>query len=131
MPHARVVIATYNQVPFLRLVLRGYLRQTTTDFTLVLADDGSGPEQKAFIEEWRPKFEARGIPVEHVWHEDSGWQKNKIMNEAVRRAQGEKLGGEPVRFQTSNQAVDPIATAVDLVVLTVDAADAGHGGVAR
>ena len=57
-PHARVIIATYNQVASLKLVLRGYLRQTTNDFSLVLADDGSGPDQGAFLREIKPKFEA-------------------------------------------------------------------------
>ena len=86
-----MILATYNQVPLLRLVLQGYLRQTTTDFSLVLADDGSGPEQIDFIQEFAPKLQARGIPVEHVWHEDRGWHKNRIMNEAVRQAKEETL----------------------------------------
>lgn len=90
-PHARVVIATYNQVPSLKLVLRGYLRQTTNDFSMILADDGSGPDQVAFLREIKPEFEARGIRFEHVWHEDLGWRKNMIMNEAVRGAGDETL----------------------------------------
>ena len=69
-PHARVVIATYNQIPFLKLVLRGYLRQTTNDFSLVLADDGSRPDQAAFLREIKPDFVARGIQFEHLWQED-------------------------------------------------------------
>lgn len=91
MPRARVILATYNQVPFLRFVLRGYLRQTTRDFTLVFADDGSGPEQREFLSSWIPRLHAAGIAAEHVWHEDQGWRKNRIMNEAVRRAGDERL----------------------------------------
>jgi len=91
MPTARVILATYNQVSLLRLVFRGYLRQTTSDFTLVLADDGSGPEQTEFIESMVPVFAERGIRLELVWHEDDGWRKNHIMNEAVRRARDESL----------------------------------------
>lgn len=90
-PKARVVIATYNQIPSLKLVLRGYLRQTTNDFSLVIADDGSGPDQAAFLREIKPEFEARGIRFEHVWHENLDWRKNMIMNEAVRRAGDEIL----------------------------------------
>lgn len=114
-PHARVILSTYNQVPLLRLVLRGYLRQTTTDFTLVLADDGSGPEQKTFIDGQVPTFAERGIRLEHVWHEDRGWRKNRIINEAVRRATDESLliisDGDcipPARFVESHiQAHEP------------------------
>jgi glycosyltransferase involved in cell wall biosynthesis len=91
MPTARVILATYNQVSLLRLVLRGYLRQSTCDFTLVLADDGSGPEQTDFIESMVPVFAERGVCLELVWHEDDGWRKNCIMNEAVRRARDESL----------------------------------------
>jgi GT2 family glycosyltransferase len=91
VPTARVILATYNQVPFLRFVVRGYLRQTTRDFTLVFADDGSGPEQREFLQQWIPKLEAAGVAAEHVWHEDQGWRKNRIMNEAVRRAGDERL----------------------------------------
>lgn len=90
-PRARVILAAYNQTPFLRFVLRGYLRQATTDFSLVLADDGSGPEQRMLVEEWRPRLAERGIAIEHVWHEDKGWRKNRIMNESVRRAGDERL----------------------------------------
>jgi GT2 family glycosyltransferase len=43
------------------------------------------------LEEWRPRFLERGINFEHVWQEDSGWRKNRIMNEAVRRAGDESL----------------------------------------
>ena len=91
MPHTRVIVGTYNQVPVLEFVLRGYLRQTTTDFSLVLADDGSGQEQIDFVERWRSKFMARGIPFEHVWQEDLGWRKNHALNESVRRAGDESL----------------------------------------
>ncbi len=91
MPRARVILATYNQVPFLRFVVRGYLRQTTRDFTLVFADDGSGSEQRRFLQDWIPRLEAAGIAAEHVWHEDNGWRKNRIMNEAARRAGDERL----------------------------------------
>ncbi len=90
-PHARVILSSYEQVPQLRLVLRGYLRQTTSDFSLVVADDGSGPEQRDFLKEMAPRFEARGVAFEHVWQEDRGWRKNRIMNEAVRRAGDESL----------------------------------------
>ena len=36
-------------------------------------------------------MEDRGIRVEHVWQEDLGWRKNRIMNEAVRRSRDESL----------------------------------------
>lgn len=83
-PHAVVVVTTYNQVPLLRPALRGYLRQTTTDFHVTVADDGSREDTRAFLEEIAPEFEARGIGFQHVWHEDRGFRKTRILNEAIR-----------------------------------------------
>ena len=88
---ALVVLATYRQLPSLRLVLRGYLRQTIDDFALTVADDGSPPDVAAFLESIRPAFEARGIPFQHVWHEDQGFRKCAILNEAIRQSHGEPL----------------------------------------
>lgn len=88
---ARVIVAAYNQVPALRRALRGYLRQTVRDFTLVVADDGSGPETAAVLEEFRTLCAERGLDLEHVWHEDRGFRKCHILNEAVRQGRGEPL----------------------------------------
>ena len=84
MPRALVVLATYNQVPYLERVLHGYLRQTSTDFQLTIADDGSREDTRALIDSLRPAFAERGIGFEHVWHEDRGFRKCRILNEAVR-----------------------------------------------
>ena len=62
MPRAaRVIIAAYNQRPLLRRALRGYLRQTTDDFALTVADDGSSDGTETLLDELRPVFEARGL----------------------------------------------------------------------
>ncbi len=43
-PRVSVVIATYNQPEALKRVLPGYERQTFRSFEVLLADDGSSPE---------------------------------------------------------------------------------------
>ena len=91
MPHTRLILATYNQTAFLPRVLLGYLRQTNSDYTLVIADDGSRQDQIDLIASYVPRFEDCGVRLEHVWHEDDGWRKNTIMNEAVRRSTDESL----------------------------------------
>ena len=50
---ARVILTTYENLPALRLALRGYLRQTTREFGITVADDGSGPETRAFVADFR------------------------------------------------------------------------------
>ena len=84
----RVVLTAYNQLPFLRRVLPGYLRQSTTDFALTVADDGSSDGTDAYLEEMAPAFAERGIGFDHVWRPDEGWRKCHILNEAVRPRAG-------------------------------------------
>ena len=41
MSQACVIISAYNNAPSLKLALQGYLRQTSNNFRLIIADDGS------------------------------------------------------------------------------------------
>jgi GT2 family glycosyltransferase len=85
MPRVRVVVAAYRQEAFLRRTLRGWLRQTEGDFAVTVADDGSGPATAALVRDVAVEAAARGVALEHVWHEDLGFRKNRILNEAIRR----------------------------------------------
>ena len=77
MPSISVIISTYNKPHFLEKVLTGYCFQTFNDFEIIIADDGSSNETKEMI----TKFE-QFIPqkIYHVWHEDNGFRKCKILN---------------------------------------------------
>jgi GT2 family glycosyltransferase len=90
-PRARVIVSAYERLDLLRLALRGYLRQSTRDFSLVVADDGSGPVTRAFVDAFGHEAEAAGIPFEHHWQEDRGFRKTRILNTAVRSHRGEPL----------------------------------------
>ncbi len=83
VPRATIVIPVYNAVRDLELVLAGLRRQTDRDFEVVIADDGSGPEMRAFVESFTP---ASPFPVRYVFQPDQGFRKNRILNEAVRNA---------------------------------------------
>lgn len=78
--NAAVVISTYNRPKALDLVLQGLSRQKVKAQQIVVGDDGSTNETGDVIERWR----ARGLPVEHCWHEDRGYRKSVIMNQAIR-----------------------------------------------
>lgn len=75
-----VIITTYNSEEWLKKVLFGYLNQTETDFEVVIADDGSTSKTKELISEFSPKFKYK---ITHVWQEDHGFQKCKILNKAI------------------------------------------------
>ncbi len=77
---AAVVISTYNRPKALDLVLEGLSRQQVKARQIVVGDDGSTNETHEVIERWK----SRGLPVEHCWHEDRGYRKSVIMNQAVR-----------------------------------------------
>ena len=83
-----VIITTYNSVEWLQKVLIGYSVQTECDFEIVIADDGSTSETKNLISKFSAKFKN---PVIHVWHEDHGFQKTKILNKAILKSNSDYL----------------------------------------
>ena len=91
MATASVFISAYNNGPALRFSLLGYLRQDCRDFNISIADDGSTADLMEEISPIVDELSAVGISVEHVWHEDQGFRKNKILNEAVRRSPDSQL----------------------------------------
>ena len=79
-PSITLIVSTYNQPDFLRLVLHGIANQQDQDFQLILADDGSGPKTKSCIDLFSKEY---GIEIQHIWHEDNGFQKSEILNKAI------------------------------------------------
>ena len=79
-PEISVVISTYNHPKWLQKVLWSYQCQSFQDFELVIADDGSTQDTKALIEAFANES---SFKVKHVWHEDHGFQKTKILNKAL------------------------------------------------
>ncbi len=87
-PEVSLVATTYNQPIDLDLYLRTVAGQSFSDFEVIIADDGSGPETKAVIDRHRKIL---GEKLVHVWHEDLGYRKTKILNLALRRVRSELI----------------------------------------
>lgn len=87
-PTAGVVFTTYNRPRDLERVLAGYARQTHPDFEIVIADDGSGSETRECIARARDAWQ---LNIRHVWHEDVGFRKCRILNRAIVETQAEYL----------------------------------------
>jgi glycosyltransferase involved in cell wall biosynthesis len=83
-----VIMSTYNSVDWLEKVLWSFNAQSFTDFEIIIADDGSTEETKQKIEELNHLFLN---PIIHVWHEDNGFQKTKILNKAIMKSNSEYL----------------------------------------
>ena len=79
-PYISVIISTYNQPKWLELVLHSYSLQTFKDFEIIIADDGSDESTKQVIDKFSSNSDINTI---HVWHEDVGFQKTKILNKAI------------------------------------------------
>ncbi|UZO80485.1 glycosyltransferase family 2 protein [Aquimarina sp. ERC-38] len=77
-----VIISTYNAPAWLEKVLTGYNNQTYRSFEVVIADDGSNFRTTNLIEKIKKKV---FYPIKHVWQEDSGFRKTKILNKAIQQ----------------------------------------------
>lgn len=75
-----VVLSTYNSPEWLEKVLWGYARQSWRDFEVVIADDGSAEPTTRLIDRMRQES---GFPIRHVWQQDKGFRKCRILNKAI------------------------------------------------
>lgn len=77
---AAVILSTYNSPERLEPTLIGYAAQTQRDFELIVADDGSTADTRQLIESVSRRF---SLPIKHVWQEDLGFRKCRILNQAA------------------------------------------------
>lgn len=82
------IFSTYNSPAWLEKVLWGFHYQTDENFEIVIADDGSGDETRELIERFKAQTHR---PVIHVWQEDDGFQKCRILNKAILASTGDYL----------------------------------------
>jgi len=85
---ASLIIAFYKKIEYLRLVLAGVKIQTEKSFEVVLADDGTEPEM---FDEIQSLLKQLSVPAVHIWQEDKGFRKNRVLNKAVKNSSGEYL----------------------------------------
>jgi glycosyltransferase involved in cell wall biosynthesis len=87
-PSITLIVSTYNQPDFLRLVLAGIANQKDQSFELMIADDGSNEETRERIDIFSTSHQ---IPTKHLWHEDDGFRKSTILNTAIQAANNDYL----------------------------------------
>lgn len=81
-----VIISTYNNPAWLEKTLWSYMAQRRKADEIIIADDGSHDDTRQMIERYQTV-----LPLRHVWHEDKGFRKTKILNEALRVATADYL----------------------------------------
>ncbi len=84
-----LIVTTYNSICALDLCLSSVAQQSYLPQSICIADDGSGPETKAFVESLGSRFP--GVDIRHVWHPDTGFEKCKILNTAIETSRAEFL----------------------------------------
>ncbi len=83
-----VIISTYNHPEWLQKVIWSYENQSLNNFELVIADDGSDDDTKKLIETLKKEV---SFSIQHIWHEDRGFQKTRILNKAITACIGDYL----------------------------------------
>jgi glycosyltransferase involved in cell wall biosynthesis len=65
------------------MILAALERQSFHDFEVIIADDGSRKDVVAMINDI---MTASPLHIQHVWHDDIGFRKTKILNDAIRNS---------------------------------------------
>jgi hypothetical protein len=82
-PTVSVILPTFNRLRFLRPAIESVFAQTFTDWELIIADDGSDPETRQYLQS-----KAIDTRVRMIWLPHSG-NPGAVRNAALREAQGE------------------------------------------
>ncbi|MBU2874061.1 glycosyltransferase family 2 protein [Marinobacter salexigens] len=81
-----VIMTTYNSPEWLEKVLWGYSVQSHEDFEMIIGDDGSTKETQEVIDRIRDET---GMKIKHVWQEDKGFRKCRILNKSILEVESE------------------------------------------
>jgi glycosyltransferase involved in cell wall biosynthesis len=85
-----VIVPTYNRPQALKLSLLSLAQQSMPPSEVLIADDGSVSETRDAVLEMQQTLKD-AFPIKHVWQEDIGFRKPKILNETVRQSTGDYL----------------------------------------
>jgi len=85
-----IIVPTYNRPRALKLCLWSLAKQSLLPSEVLIADDGSTSETKDAVDEMRNALK-EVFPIKHIWQEDIGFRKPRILNETVRQTTGDYL----------------------------------------
>ena len=83
-----LIISTYNSPEALDVCLRSVLRQTSSPYEVIIADDGSTDSTPEVIDRFTKEAK---FPVVHVWQKNEGFRLATIRNKAIARAKGDYI----------------------------------------
>lgn len=100
-----IILPTYNRLNYLRAAIESILAQSFTDWELIIADDGSGPETRAYLGGLAEEPRVRVIYLPHTGNPSA------VRNSAIRSARGHYLA-----FMDSDDLWLPTKLAAQLAV---------------
>jgi cellulose synthase/poly-beta-1,6-N-acetylglucosamine synthase-like glycosyltransferase len=80
MIKASIIISFYNDISTLNIVLEALNKQSEPNFEVIIADDGSREE---VVNQIHRQMAQHQFPIQHVWQEDNGFRKTRILNKAI------------------------------------------------
>jgi len=83
-PEISLILSTFNQPFALDKILAALAEQSISPFEIIVADDGSDAETKAVVQKW---VDLGLFPLRHVWQENKGFRKSRILNRAILETQ--------------------------------------------
>ncbi len=88
MPKATLIISVFRKKEELELIFRALMQQSFKGFEVIVADDDSGNDMPAHVEELKGKY---GLDARTVTHSFTGFGKNIILNRAIMSARTDYL----------------------------------------
>ncbi|HBI81278.1 MAG TPA: glycosyl transferase [Bacteroidales bacterium] len=85
-PLASLIVSTYKNTEFLKVVLGSVFSQTDLRFELIISEDAEHDHVKAFIGEVKSP-----VPIYHLSQPDVGWRKNRALNRAIAASNADYL----------------------------------------
>ena len=83
-----LLISTYNWSSALDLIFEALKRQTRLPDEILIADDGSQDDTRQLIYKFKEEIT---VPVKHFWHEDRGFRKASILNQALAKSDADYI----------------------------------------
>lgn len=82
MVQISLIISVYKNLPALSLIFKSIAAQKCKiPFEVIIAEDNNSPEMKTLLNQARIQY---SFPIHHVWQDDKGFRKCKILNAAIR-----------------------------------------------
>lgn len=83
-----IIIPFYNGLDWLEMIFVALRKQTMRHFEVIVADDGSREE---VVVKLKALMAEQPFPVVHLWQEDLGFRKNRMLNRAVVQSRADYL----------------------------------------